>query len=235
MNLRDAALRDARMLSPTVRSLTFEVDGPMPFTAGQWVSLRMPLPGAAEPLARSYSVASPPTGDGRFEVAVTRVENGPGSAFLHAMRVGDALKVTDPAGFFTLPEEITHPLLFIATGTGLAPIRSMVRDALSRGVTVPMRVLFGTRHDDGVLWADEWEALRARHPNLAFDVTLSRPSPAWAGRAGYVQSHLAEVVGSMPDCHAFVCGLSPMIKAVRATLKDTLGFTRQRIHTERYD
>lgn len=235
MNLRDAVLRDARMLSPTVRSLTFEVADPLPFTAGQWVSLRMPLPGAAEPLARSYSIASPPRDDGRFEVAVTRVEGGPGSAFLHAMQPGEVLQVTDPAGFFVLPDEVTAPLLFVATGTGLAPIRSMVRHALARGVSTPMRVLFGTRHDDGVLWADEWASLTAAHPTLQFDVTLSRPSPAWRGRAGYVQTHLAELVASMPDCHAFVCGLSPMIKAVRATLKDSLGFTRQRIHTERYD
>lgn len=235
MNLYEARLRTARMLSPTVRSLTLETDEPLAFTAGQWVSLRMPIAGSDTPLARSYSIASPPRTDNTFEIAVTLIEDGPGSAFLHSMSLGDTLSITDPAGFFTLPETIATPLLFIATGTGLAPIRSMVHTALSQGVTVPMRVLYGTRYDNGVLWQDEWQSLTQRHPTLQFDTTLSRPSPQWPGRSGYVQSHLAELALAMPQCEVFVCGLSPMIKSVRALLKDTLGFARQRIHTERYD
>src|SRR5947207_3037452 len=113
MMLRTVTLRSARLLSRDVRELTFEPDGPMPFVPGQWVSLKVPTSDQDEPLSRSYSIASPPRADGTFDIAVTRVDGGPGSTFLHVMNVGDTLPVSVPAGFFTLPESPLLPVLFV--------------------------------------------------------------------------------------------------------------------------
>ena len=89
------------MISPNVRELAFErADGsPLDFKAGQWVSLVLPLEeGEAR---RAYSIASPPFGDGRFEVAITKVDRGPGSTYLHALEIGAQLRAIGPQGFFT--------------------------------------------------------------------------------------------------------------------------------------
>ncbi|HEX7600510.1 MAG TPA: FAD-dependent oxidoreductase, partial [Polyangiaceae bacterium] len=125
----DARLVGARMLSPLVRELVFaRADGaPLAFEAGQWVSLVLPLP--AGELRRSYSIASRPDGTPNFEVAVTRVEGGPGSTYLHAMPPGTELQVVGPQGFFTRPIDETGPSLFVATGTGVTPLRSILEDA----------------------------------------------------------------------------------------------------------
>lgn len=190
-------------------------------------------PRGEELLARSYSIASAPRADGTFNVAVTLVEGGPGSTFLHAMAPGESLALGDPMGFFTLPDALDHPLLFVATGTGVAPMRAMLQDMIARGVSAPTTLLLGVRTTRDALYADEFRAMAAAHPWLRFELTLSRPDPGWTGRAGYVQTHLEEL--SAEGCHAYVCGLNAMLKEVRRALKESLGFTRDRIHTERYD
>jgi ferredoxin-NADP reductase len=105
----DACLVAARALAPTVRELVFErVDGaPMAFEAGQWVNAHLPIGSLAGEEAletkRSYSIASPPDGSPRFELAVTRVQSGAGSAWLHAAPPGTVLRFSGPQGFFTRP------------------------------------------------------------------------------------------------------------------------------------
>src|SRR5271154_5592813 len=96
-----ARIAAARMLSPQVRELVFERAEPLAFDAGQWVSFV--LPGGEEELRRSYSIASAPNGTGRFEIAITRVQGGPGSTFLHSAPIGTELTVVGPQGFFTRP------------------------------------------------------------------------------------------------------------------------------------
>lgn len=236
MNLRTATLCAARMLSPVVRELTFDPGPGFTFVPGQWVSLRMAAPGHEAPVARSYSIASWPRDDGRFDLAVTLVEGGPGSAFLHAMSVGDSTPMVDAAaGFFTLPEVIERPLLLVATGTGIAPIRAMLGAAVAKGVSVPATLVFGVRTPDDILYRDEWSALAATRRDFRFVPTLSRATSAWEGHTGYVQTHLAEAARDLGECDAYVCGLSPMVREVRRVLKEELGFPRARIHTERFD
>ncbi|MFO0676588.1 MAG: FAD-dependent oxidoreductase [Polyangiaceae bacterium] len=236
----EARMVSARMLSPNVRELTFErVDGAaFGFEAGQWVNLV--LPGDPSPYRRAYSIASAPDGSPRFELAVTRVADGPGSGLLHAMSPGSVVRAEGPQGFFTQGTNAGAPALFVATGTGVTPMRSMIRDALAHGATSPLWLLFGNRTEDDVLYDDEWRALEASHANVRAFRTLSRPGPSWTGRTGWVQSHVPELWtelaanGSVRP-HVYVCGLVRMVNAVRELLKKDLGLPRQEIHTERYD
>jgi CDP-4-dehydro-6-deoxyglucose reductase len=233
MSLRHAVLLRARDLTPEVRELTLLPDASLPHAPGQWVSLKIPR--GDELLARSYSVASAARDDGAFELAVTRVEGGPGSTFLHAMMPGEGVQVGPPMGFFTLPEALDHPLLFVATGTGLAPLRAMLQHLARTGREVPVTLVLGVRTARDLLYDDELRALAASSAWFRYVPTLSRPDAGWTGHTGYVQDHLAALVPTLPGCHAYVCGLNAMLKDVRATLKGDLGFTRERIHTERYD
>ena len=236
----DVRLARARMLSPSVRELGFErVDGvPFEFQAGQWVSLVLPLPeGEAR---RAYSIASAPDGSAGFEVAITRVADGPGSTFLHELPIGGTLRTIGPQGFFTRPPDAGHPSLFVGTGTGVTPLRSMIRDALARGDTSPMTLLFGVRHESDRLYRDELEALQAKHPNFRAFYSISQSGPDWRGQKGYVQTHVEGlwkelVAAGGPVPHAYICGLERMVGAVRDLMRKRMGVDRKQVHSERYD
>ncbi|MDB4996510.1 MAG: Flavodoxin reductase, partial [Myxococcaceae bacterium] len=178
----DVRLARARMLSANVRELGFERVGtpdPFAFQAGQWVSLVLPL--SEGEARRAYSIASPPDATPGFEVAITKVEGGPGSTFLHELPVGETIRAIGPQGFFTRPRGAGHPSLFVGTGTGVTPLRSMIRDALAAGEQSPMRLLFGVRHEADRLYREELEALEAKHPNFRVQYSISQPSPEWSG------------------------------------------------------
>src|SRR5580704_13201440 len=106
-----ATLASARSLSPSVRELTFEREGgaPFAFEAGQWVNLLLP-----GDIKRSYSVASAPCEGPRFDLAITHVQGGPGSTYLHALELGSKLDVVGPQGFSTRPLVPPSPALFVA-------------------------------------------------------------------------------------------------------------------------
>lgn len=232
----DARLMKARMLSPNVRELTFERTdaAPFEFQAGQWASLVLPLPeGEAR---RAYSIASPPDGTPRFSIAVTRVEGGGGSKFLHELPEGAVLRAIGPQGFFTRPP--AQPSLFVGTGTGVTPLRSMILDAVRKNDTAPLWLVFGARHEVDRIYADELDALEEAHPNIRVEYTLSRPTEAWRGRRGYVQTHVEALWRELEahgQPHAYVCGLERMVGAVRDLLRKQMNVPRQQVHSERYD
>lgn len=234
-------LVEAKALTSRVRGLTFErVDGrPITFEAGQWVSLVLPLRDeGGSPLRRAYSIASACNGSPRFELAITRVDEGPSSSFLHLAEVGLRLEAKGPQGTFTRP--FGAPALFIATGTGLAPFRAMVQAAVNAGQVDPLWVLLGVRTLDDALYADELRALCAGHPFVRLELCLSRANPDWSGRRGYVREHVAdlwqELTRATPTApHAWICGLQAMVSQVRNVLRQELGVERQRVHSESYD
>lgn len=236
----DVRLSRARMLSPNVRELGFErVDaaaGAFTFQPGQWVSLVLPL--AEGEARRAYSIASPPDGTPSFEVAVTKVEGGPGSTYLHELPVGSVVRVIGPQGFFTRAPLANHPSLFVGTGTGFTPLRSMLRAALAAGETTPMHLLFGVRCEADRLYRDELEALCAAHPNLHANYTISRAGAEWTGLRGYVQAHVESAWRTLERSgapHVYICGLERMVGAVRDLLRKQMNVERKQVHSERYD
>jgi ferredoxin-NADP reductase len=236
----EARLVAAKNLTPWVRELVLErVDGPLLYDPGQWVNLVLPLPeGEAK---RAYSIASAPDGSPRFEIAVTRVQDGPGSNFLHEIPLGTTLHAIGPHGLFTrAPDDVT-PALFVATGTGVTPLRAMMQAALARGSTAPMWLLFGARYEEDILYREELEGWTRLHPNVRYAITLSRAADGWTGARGYVQSHVPALYHELAEAssgaapHVYVCGLERMVKSVRELARGQLGVDRKHVHTERYD
>jgi len=228
------------MLSPSVRELAFErADGaPFAFEAGQWVSLVLPHDDAD--LRRAYSIASAPDGSPRFELAITHVMDGPGSSYLHTVQPGATIKAIGPQGFFTRPLTRSGASLFVATGTGVTPFRSMILEAIASGSTTPLWLLFGVRHEQDLLYREELTALVQAHPHLRVELTLSQPPATWTGRRGYVQAHVRELLSELDaraggGTHVYICGLQKMVGSVRELLRKDLGLPRERVHTERYD
>ena len=236
----DVRLARARMLSPNVRELGFDrVDGvPFDFRAGQWVSLVLPL--AEGEARRAYSIASAPDGSPGFEVAITKVDGGPGSTFLHELPVGSTLRTIGPQGFFTRPRGAGHPSLFVGTGTGVTPLRSMIKDALVTGEVSPMTLLFGVRRETDRLYREELEELTAKHTHFRALYSISQSASDWEGRKGYVQTHVADLWKELaatggPPPHVYICGLERMVGAVRELLRKQMGIDRKQVHSERYD
>lgn len=236
----DVRIVSARLVAPAVRQIVFErVDGGIvDFDPGQWVNLVLPLPSGE--VRRAYSIASDPDGSNRFEIAVTRVENGPGSQYLHDLPEGAVISAIGPHGLFTRAAEDPFPALFVGTGTGVTPLRSMLRAALRHNSSAHLWLLLGVRFEEDILYREEMEALEKMHSGVRFVVTLSRPGQTWTGASGYVQNHVPALLreleaksGASP--HVFVCGLERMVKSVRELCRGELGVDRKRVHTERYD
>ena len=234
--MRQATVIGARTLTPTVRELTIDPGPGFDFEPGQWVSIRIPAP-QGEDLARSYSIASAPRSNGSFDLAVTLVEDGPGSGYLHGVPVGTTLTTSRAQGFFTM-DDFERPALMVATGTGVSPFRSMLQALAAKHQLLPhpVTLLLGVRSEADLLYADEFAAREHSLHGFRFVPSLSRASEAWTGRRGYVQLHVPELVQRHTHaCDVYVCGLSKMVKEVRGILKTQLGLGKDRIHTERYD
>lgn len=235
--MRKVVVLRTELLSPSVVGLQLACAdrAPISFVPGQWINLHVAAGGKLE--KRSYSIASAPNPahPERFELAVTRVETGRVSCALHTLAVGDALDMEGPFGFFTRTEQAARDALLVGTGTGVAPLRAMLQDALRAPHGPRLTLLFGCRSEADLLYRAQFEAYAREQERFQFEPTLSRGGGAWAGRRGYVQSHLAELVASTGRPHVFVCGLSNMVNEVRSVLKGTLGYDRKHIHSERYD
>jgi ferredoxin-NADP reductase len=227
-----AKLVESREIAPEVRHFVFEVPeaAEFSFIPGQWVSCEETVNG--EPITRAYSIASPPHGN-RFDLCLNRVQNGHLSPYLFGMRPGDSIEMRGPFGTFIFREPPADSVL-VATGTGIAPFRSMLPARLSKDSSHKITLLFGVRHEHSLLYRDEFESLARQHANFRFWPTLTRPEPGWKGRTGRLQQHLAEIVDPRRELDVYICGLREMVDEVRTMLRN-LGFDRKRMVYEKYD
>ncbi len=227
-----AKLIDVREIAPEVRHFVFEAQGTqrLVYTPGQFVFLHAELHG--KPIKRAYSIASPPAG-ARFDLCLNRVREGVFSPFLFDLNPGDTVRLKGPYGVFQWREPVSDSVL-VATGTGIAPFRAMLHARLAVDPVNCFTLVFGVRHEEGLLYREEFEALAARHPNFRFWPTLTRPTPGWTGRAGRVQEHLVEATAARRDVDVYVCGLREMVEQVR-DLAAEIGIGRRRVIYERYD
>jgi NAD(P)H-flavin reductase len=227
-----ATLVECHDIAPEVRHFVFEVGEVerLHFKAGQFVSFQENLHG--KKIIRPYSIASLPDGN-RFELCLNLVHEGIFSPHLFEMKPGDSVEMGAPLGFFVVRNP-GKDVLFIATGTGIAPFRGMVPGYLNHPEAKELTMLFGVRHQSTLYYGDEFEALARKHANFRFWPTLSRAGSSWNGRTGHVQTHLLEAIGDRRDLDVYICGLKAMVDDVRGILKG-LGFDRKQIIFEKYD
>lgn len=182
------------------------------FAAGQYLSLAMP--GAP---ARHYSMASRPD-DELVELHVRLVPGGRTSCLLHALlKADDRIEIEGPAGSAYLREAHGGPVVAVAGGSGLAPIKSIVETALGAGMSQPIHLYFGARTKDDLYLVDHFRALEQRFSNLIFVPVLSRAADTgW--RTGFVSDALAEDHQQLAGAKAYVAGPPTMVDAVGAVL-----------------
>jgi ferredoxin-NADP reductase len=232
-----ARLTRSSALSEFTKHLEFEMKAVtrFGFVAGQWMSFKTTKPDGEE-MTRAYSVASPPGDDNHFALCLNRVQDGYMSNFLCDMKAGDEVGCSGPFGDFTLRPPL-RDTVFIATGTGIAPFRSMLHWLLaeeSRHQGKQLSLVFGNRTEKDIYYHDEFLRLASAHANFHYLPTLSRGGPTWQGLRGYVQEHFPAITQGRTDMHAYICGLDKMVKANRELLK-SLGCDRKAILYEKYD
>jgi len=232
-----ARLTRSGSLSEQTKHLEFELTGVsrFGFVPGQWLSLKTNKEDDEE-ITRAYSIASPPGDDHRFALCLNRVQDGFMSNFLCDMRAGDEICCQGPFGDFILRPPL-RDTVFIATGTGIAPFRSMLHWLLAdpiRHQDKEFWLVFGNRTAKDIYYHEEILRLAEQHPNFHYWPTLSRGGPEWQGLRGYVQKHVPGIIRGRTDMHAYICGLDKMIKANRDLLKG-LGWDRKSISCEKYD
>lgn len=218
-------------IADEVRHFVFEAEAQdFSFIPGQFVSFSEIVDG--KKVTRAYSIASEPHGT-IFELCLNRVNEGKLSPRLFEMQVGDTIEMQGPLGYFVLRSPLSDSIL-VATGTGIAPFRAMLRPVLARDTGHQFTLIFGVRHEHNLMYREEFERLAEHHPNFHFWPTLSGPDESWKGRTGHVQGHMLEAIGDRRDVDVYACGLKLMVDDVRARLKE-IGFDRKRIIYEKYD
>jgi CDP-4-dehydro-6-deoxyglucose reductase len=228
-----AKLIGSREIAPDVRHFEFEALGVerLDFVPGQFTSFVDTIEG--KEITRAYSMASAPSGTNRFELCLNRVDHGHLSPRLFDMKPGDRIEMRQPLGMFVLRQQAPRDTIFIATGTGVAPFRSMLQAHL-KASSPTFTLLFGVRYESHMLYREEFEEMERTHSNFRFWPTLTRPDPEWKGRQGRVQAHLAEAIGERRNVDFYLCWLKEMVDETRGILKSQ-GFDRKQIFYEKYD
>jgi NAD(P)H-flavin reductase len=207
-------------LTHDVRELTFELLGPaeIDFKAGQFVSFEVPNPKTRRLATRPYSIASPPSRRYAVTLVLNLVPGGPGSTYLFGLREGDETMFTGPAGSFYLRADGTKDLLLVATGTGIAPFRSMLLTLRERRFARPVTLFWGLRNQKDLYYQEELAALATASPSFRYVTTLSRPDAGWSGATGRVTRLADEQFASVADLEVYLCGNSGMIADVSAVI-----------------
>jgi NAD(P)H-flavin reductase len=196
----------------------------MPFTPGQVALLEVGGEGRAY-----FAIASAPEDD-ELEFLVKRSGDPAGRA-LYEMKPGDSVRLVQIAGHgFDLTAQEGRDLVFVAMGTGVAPLRSALRSVLPRAERFgQIIVLYGARTPDDFCYRDEVESWKSAGVELR--QVISKPDGyEWSGQTGYVQSLLDNVLPSLSDPVALVCGSREMIEQTRDRLHE-MGFAPERILT----
>ncbi len=234
--LVDAKLIGKKQLTADVFEMHLESSAPFLFAPGQFVSILIPGAGpGGRDLRRAYSIASSPElmpSKNIFELCVKLVEGGPGTNFLNKMAIGDTFKGHVPFGDFVYKTKSDKHAVFIATGTGIAPFRSMLLSKVyAENKPLTTTLLFGARDTNDLLYTDELSPILSSD----FVQTLSRPTGAWPGFKGRVTDWLRESSTTLDWKHTefYLCGNGAMIDEVKQILA-AKEVAKECIHQEVY-
>jgi Na+-transporting NADH:ubiquinone oxidoreductase subunit F len=218
-----------QQLSSDVRhfEIQFPDDKWIDFKAGQFILIHMPHEGKIVP--KPYSIASPPHERGQMDLCIKRIEGGLVSPWFFTLKEGDPLDVSGAFGHFLVRE---GDAIFAGTGTGIAPLRAMIKDVFKNGFHNDCWLIFGNRYETDVLYKEEFEGLAKLHPNFHFIPVISRPHQ-WTGEKGYIQDVFHKYVNGPENKKVYICGIVPMVVSLEQSLLKE-GWPKTSVFYEKY-
>ena len=188
------------------------------------------------PLRKPYSIASAPwelEKTGHLRVLAQVDDTGTPDPHLELAASGTLVDLDGPFGSFGMPEDTHDGLLLVAGGTGIAPLRSMLIDRLSRPTTIPISLVYSARSPEEFAFRSELDALRAAgRIGAHFTVTRDQEGP-WAGRRGRIDESLLREALPSTASHCLLCGPQTLVADTRQLLTK-MGVREERILTEKY-
>ena len=221
--------------TPSTKSIVLDLPAWHGHRAGQHVDVRLTAEDGYQ-AQRSYSIASAPE-DRHLGLTVQRLEDGEVSPYLvDVLQPGDELELRGPiGGYFLWESALGGPLLLLAGGSGIVPLRAIVRHHAASGSQIPLRLLYSARSLADVIYREELERFDAgEEMEVAFALTRTWPD-GWSGHRGRVDSSLLEQTAWSPQRRplVYVCGPNGFVEFVANTLVG-LGHDPARIRTERF-
>jgi len=220
-----ASLKNKTKLTSTVVEFEFEMVDPLRlvFKAGQYIAIDI-----APKVKRQYSIASSPSNSKKsFKIVIDVKPNGIGTKYLMGLNIGDVINFIGGIGLFILPARFARDVFFIGTGTGLAPLKSMVEEILAQNAqgilsTLPnIHLYFGTRYKEDIFYEDSFNKYLQESKIKDYKIFLSREQNSKKHQTGYVSKfidfHDVEV---LHGAQYFLCGSGEMIKSVEGLLID---------------
>ena len=221
-----------------IKEFRFSLKDPkvMEFKAGQYVQIdSKPYPGMAEQVSRAYSISSVPSETDAVELIIRLVPNGICTTFMHEhVKEGDTITMRGPFGDFYLREGADE-LIFIAGGSGLAPVKSMVFDILEKKLDKKMTFFFGAVTKKDLYYVELFKDLEKRYENFRYIPALSGPLPEdkWEGEVGLITDVVAKYVETPDNKQAYLCGSPGMINACINVLSG-IGLTEEEIFYDKF-
>jgi len=204
-------------LTHDTRSIRLKImeGGPLAFSAGQYAKVVYP-----NGIEKYYSIASIP-GDTGLEFHIRRSGEGSSSSHfvLDELAIGDPVTVTAPMGESYLRADHPGPMLCVAGGSGLAPIRSIVETSLRDQPEREVHLYFGVRDERDIYFEERFTSLADSHDRFFFTPVLSEPSGETARRTGFVHEAVASDLSDFSNWKAYLCGPPIMVDSVKDLLK----------------
>lgn len=202
--------------TPTVAAIELRLLGEFDARGGQFLNLVR-----SDGLTRAYSIANLPDRTGTVRLHVRRVEGGRMSTWLHeADIIGGKVKVRGPAGECVYPSEGAHrPLLLVGTGTGLAPLVGILREALRQGHDAPITLVHGAKNPERLYLTERLRSIAAENPHIGFHPCASTSDGGDPQiRVGSLVDVVADVCPNPTDHLAYVCGRPETVKRVKQSI-----------------
>jgi cytochrome-b5 reductase len=179
---------------------------------------------------RPYTPSSLPDTVGSFDLTVKRYETGTVSKYLHERKVGDRVLMSGPRTGGHWSDGMATRVGFVAGGTGITPMVSIIRWILAKGLDAKLFLIYSNKTERDIIFREEWDRAVRDHPNLHCFHVLEEPPPGWSQGTGRITDDVlrAHLPAPGPETKVFLCGPPPMVGALKAALRG-LGYAERDI------
>jgi Na+-transporting NADH:ubiquinone oxidoreductase subunit F len=225
-------------LSHDIKEFRFVLKEPaeIRFTPGQYVQILTPKYGKnTEEVYRAYSMSSDASDKNHIELVIRLVPGGICTTYcFEHLKEGDPVKLNGPYGEFRL-SKTNAPMIFIAGGSGMAPMKSLLHQMDNEGINRNCTYFFGANKVKELFMRDLMAEFERKLPNFKFVPVVAKPDAdeKWDGETGLVTEAVRRAFQTAADCEAYLCGSPGMIDASIAVLKE-LGMTEDRIFFDKF-